>query len=462
MIAIYDQDAPFPVYCRDCWLSDKWDVKTYGQDFDFSKPFFEQFATLLQKVPKLAVINELSENCEFTHFSHKNKNCYLLVGTSECEDSLFCYRTFYAKDCIDCDFLLGGELCYECLECEKLYDCTHCIRCKNSQNLYVCHDCQNCKNCFGCTNLRNKEFCWGNQQLSPEEFKKRLKEQTRSWEKFEALRRSGIFRATKLFQCEHCTGDNVENAKNCHQCFDIAECENCSYCASGTKDANCADTEFIDNSQWCWNGASHELNNNCICCAVVWYSHDMTYCENCVSSHNLFGCIGMRHAEYCILNKPYSKEEYFALRERIIEHMKSTNEWGEYFPFSITPLAYNETIAQDYFPLTKEEVFSFGSRWKEKQKNDYKPSSSKEILSCEACDKNYKIQKQELKFYKKMGLPLPEKCSACRYHQRMKLRNPRQLWDRKCDNCSAEIKTTFAPGRPEKVSCEKCYLNAVD
>ena len=36
--------------------------------------------------------------------------------------------------------------------------------------------------------------------------------------------------------------------------------------------------------------------------------------------------------------------------------MISTGEWGEFFPSSLSPFGYNETVAQEYFPLTREEV----------------------------------------------------------------------------------------------------------
>jgi hypothetical protein len=40
--------------------------------------------------------------------------------------------------------------------------------------------------------------------------------------------------------------------------------------------------------------------------------------------------------------------------------MQSTGEWGEYFPIEVSPFGYNETVAQEYFPLTEEEVNSKG------------------------------------------------------------------------------------------------------
>jgi len=36
--------------------------------------------------------------------------------------------------------------------------------------------------------------------------------------------------------------------------------------------------------------------------------------------------------------------------------MRSTGEWGEFFPHELSPFGYNETVAQEYFPLTEEEV----------------------------------------------------------------------------------------------------------
>ena len=34
----------------------------------------------------------------------------------------------------------------------------------------------------------------------------------------------------------------------------------------------------------------------------------------------------------------------------------SDGEWGEFFPSSLSPFGYNETVAQEYFPMTREEV----------------------------------------------------------------------------------------------------------
>ena len=97
----------------------------------------------------------------------------------------------------------------------------------------------------------------------------------------------------------------------------------------------------------------------------------------------------------------------------------------------------------------------------------------------------YKIIPQELKFLRKMNLPLPRLCPNCRHCQRIKQRNPLKLWHRKCqcagltsenkvyqntadhvhhkkdEHCPSEFETTYAPERPEIVYCEQCYLREV-
>ncbi len=60
-----------------------------------------------------------------------------------------------------------------------------------------------------------------------------------------------------------------------------------------------------------------------------------------------------------------------------------------------------------------------------------------------------------------MNIPVPHKCFDCRSVDRLIIRNPQQLFDRKCDQCSVDIRTTFSPNQKEEVYCEKCYLNLV-
>src|SRR3989344_2610300 len=51
IFSMFHPDAPVKVYEHDYWWSDSWDAIDYGREYDFSKPFFEQFKNLLSQVP---------------------------------------------------------------------------------------------------------------------------------------------------------------------------------------------------------------------------------------------------------------------------------------------------------------------------------------------------------------------------------------------------------------------------
>jgi hypothetical protein len=56
-------------------------------------------------------------------------------------------------------------------------------------------------------------------------------------------------------------------------------------------------------------------------------------------------------------------------------------------------------------------------------------------VECDITKKPFRIIKQELDFYRKYNLPIPHLHPDQRYLERMKLRNPRKLFDRKCNKC---------------------------
>jgi hypothetical protein len=188
----------------------------------------------------------------------------------------------------------------------------------------------------------------------------------------------------------------------------------------------------------------------------------------------LFGCCGLKHGNYQILNKKYSEDEYQKLKLEIITEMKSQGIYGDFFPVKYSPFAYNETSAQEHFFLTLEEIKNRGWQWQKSFGGTFGQGSARaqtlalnnqdeeilnNIFTCNSCNKNYKLIKQELNFYHKHSLLLPNKCHDCRYLLRMKNRNPHKLFHRQCmrPGCINEFETTYAPDRPEKIYCQACY-----
>ncbi len=486
--SMYSDQEPFPIYEQNYWWSDDWDAIEYAQEFDFSLPFFEQFQQLSTVVPRISLVNTNSVNSYYTSHGLNLKNCYVIVGGADSEDCLYGFFIQNCRDVIDADSLVNCELGFSGNASIDCYNCSYFTHCRNCSDSFLLHDCLACKDCLACVGLSHKQYYVFNKAHTKEEYIK-LKAQYCSGkhsdlekmiQKFETLKQTTISPPSYLYNCEECTGDMLFNCAHCKESFDCKNTENCKYLSfspNGLESYDCA-FNAPKGVQFSYENIS-TLGNNMIGNVLVWHGSDTSYSVECHNSKNLFGCIGLKHKQYCVLNKQYSKEEYFILRNKIIEHMEKTKEWGEFFPIELSPFAYNETVAQEYFPMTQNEVLNKGWKWRNNETQtrliaslslgkisndiaDISDSVCDEILACECCGKNYKIQKAELKFYRKMNLPIPRKCPDCRHKERMDLRNPRKLWERKCKKCNTNIQTTFAPERPENIYCEQCYLDFLE
>ena len=503
IISNFSEDHIFPVYEVNYFFTDKWDKFAIGRDFDFNNSFFPQFKDLSKIAPRPSLQRspEYDENSEYTNYAGKNKNCYLIFDSDKNRDSLYSYSINTCEDVVDCYRMDVCELCFQSMDCSKCYNgefFQNCVNCNDSKFL---KNCIGCKNCFGCVNLRNKEYYFLNEKYTQKEYEDKVAKL--ELDKFLNLKnlRNHFTQFVLKFphkfmegvNNENVLGNYLTNCKNAQYCFDSRKLWDCKYVTQAFDDAkNCMDCIEVGDEvelQYECYCLGYGAYNNRFCTHQLGSSSHLDYCYFTPFCKDCFGCIGLHHAQYCILNKQYTKEEYEILVPKIIEHMKKTGEWGEFFPIELSPFAYNETVAQEYFPLTKEEALKRGYKWKEipdQVRNDNGGDDNlvrndsvdwenvpdsitevsddivKEILSCQTCSKQYKIQKAELKFYRKMNLPIPRKCPDCRHADRMKLRNPRKLWKRNCDKCLKEIQTTFAPERPEKVYCEACYLKEVN
>ncbi len=490
IIAMYPSDAIFPVYDNDIWWGDSWDGLEYGRDFDFNRPFFEQIKELHDKVPHFAlgVLKTTMENSDYCNQAGYLKNCYLIYNTDYAERCMYSKGVNRCFDCLDCTKIYDCEACYECM---NSYNCKFCMYLWDSYNSSECHFSYNlvgCKNCFLCVNLQNQNYCFRNEKCSKEEWKKKVSEfrEVYSLEKllemFIEFKSNFPVKRINENNTENCTGDYLVNCKNCEACFDCEYLENSKYCydlkkVDGVSYENYDLSAFGVGVTRCYEGGTVGYNaNHCLFCENAWDSLDVYYSMFCMNNcKNCFGCVGLKKKEYCIFNKQYSKEEYEKMVAKIIEHMVKTGEWGEFFPAEISSFGYNETMAQEYFPLTFEEVLAKGWKWREPDKKEYQkqtyvvPKNIKDVdesicdavLACKETGKNFKIQKAELNFYKKWSLPIPKYCPDVRHLKRLAFRNPRKLWDRKCAQCGVPIKTTYSPERKEKVLCEKCYLKEV-
>src|SRR5438132_1480646 len=67
VISCFSPGSGVTVYDRDYWWTDAWDPLASGADYDFSKPFFEQFKELLGRAPMPALFNGKSTNALYSN-----------------------------------------------------------------------------------------------------------------------------------------------------------------------------------------------------------------------------------------------------------------------------------------------------------------------------------------------------------------------------------------------------------
>ncbi len=485
IISLYSPEKTYTVYCQRCWWSDKWDPFQFSKEFDFKSPFFNQFTDLYKSVPLLAIQNDngvSSENCEYCQDFAFGKNCYLITGSWYLRDSFYGDTLCKGADIVDSTYVYNSELVYESLYCDKLYNCIFVQNSENCQRCVFGFDLKGCSDCFACFGLRQKRFYIFNQPYSETEYKAKMRELRvgssagfqKVKEEFQEWIKQFPRKATNQKNCENCVGNNLFHCKNTTG-FDLFDSENSKYFTRSDKSLFCYDIHQSGNPQWCYESMTPDNSYMVAFSLWCWKDKNVLYSDNCHSSEYLFGCMGLKHAKYCILNKQYTKEEYESLVPQIIEQMAAAGEWGELFPIRMSPFAYNETLVQTFFPLSREEASAAGYVWKDADKKDYLPQMYsipdaiedvpdtivKETLSCQKCHKNYRIIPTEFAFYRKMVLPIPLFCPLCRHSDRFSRSAPHQIFSRKCAKCGKDIQTTYSPDKPETVYCEDCYLSEV-
>lgn len=481
-------DKPYKVYDKEIWYSDAWDAMEFGRDFDFTRPFFEQFHELMQEVPfiALAVYGHM-ENSDYCNDVAYLRNCYLVYDCGKSEDTLYGETFAFLKDCMEVLSLAKCELCYECVSCLDSYGLKFSRFCRNCSDSWFLRDCIGCRNCFACANLHQKEYHIYNKPVPRGEYESFIAHfnsgsfaaLSKARAEAEEFFKSQPVKATRGVQTVDCLGEWINSSKGAFYCFNCNDLEDCRYCTDVIMGAkSCMDVHvWGDNTERCYNccivgEGAHRL---LCCCFTGFDASDIYYSYYCTRGvRDLFACIGLQKKQYCIFNKQYTRAQYQELSKRIIEHMRATGEWGSYFPPQFSPFGYNESLAFNYFPLTREEVLRRGWQW-----SDFEaPVKARSVISaeqipdqisrvednivdlavtCETSGKPFKIIAKELENYRRANLPVPHRHPEERHRDRLHLRQEYGLWDRPCAQCCTVVPAAYAPDSDAIVYCEECY-----
>ena len=129
------------------------------------------------------------------------------------------------------------------------------------------------------------------------------------------------------------------------------------------------------------------------------------------------------------------------MRDRIIEKLKKSGDWGEFSRCRFRRLIQRDNRAE-YYPTTKEEAQNSGKVERRGQGNSSRQPSNyrtkkfrfnfKEILP--AFPQNYRLVKQELDFYKNTNFRFRANASFPA-HGPFEMRTPYKSFDRACTKC---------------------------
>ncbi len=447
---------------------------------------------------------------EYIYQSKNVTNSFRIRGS---EESKYCQNILNGphKDCYDqTNFGENSELVYESLQCGiNVYNLQFCVGSySNNKHLRYSIYCQSSSDLFGCVSIRSKQYCILNKQYTKEEYERlvpRIIEHMNSMPYVDRLGRQyryGEFFPSELSPLEYNLTVGYEEFPLLreealaagYRWYDRPRQERPRLlrlrAGRGLQvlqpDAGSEAVLRYDDLGPAGRAAlrMHGGWVQRLPQSVRWYQpgqpRHLLLLHGDVFAQSLWLRRG-QHGQYLILNKQHTKEEYEALVPRIIEHMRGTGEWGEFFPSSISPFAYNEALSSDWLPLVKEAALALGAKWRDPDPRDFQPQTydvpddsadvseviTQQLLACVDCRQNFKIIPHELSFYKLHKLPIPERCPQCRHEGRMSKRNPRHLWHRQCacaqsnhdhqGQCPVNFETSYSPDRLEIVYCESCY-----
>src|SRR3989344_3787641 len=498
-VSIFHPDAPYCVYCPKCWWSDGWDPYVYGRDYDFSRPFFEQISELWHEVPQcgLFVDSTTLVNSDYVNHAGHAKNCYLIFQADFNEECAYGISLQNNKSLVDSSFCLKSELCYDTAHSYKNSRCVG-LRSQVAESIdcMFLRDCMNCQNCFASANLRNKKYYIFNKPYTKEQYFEEIKKYDlgsyrtyqdiqkqahNHWKKFPPKPAMDEFSIAS-------SGSYYFQTKNCIRCFEVVGAEDSKFLfwLSLPPINNCYDVSAGGNNiqlmyESCAVGENSAQLKFCFNSGIN--LHHAEYAVWCIGGGNIFWSASLKKGQYAILNKRYPKEEYHAFREKIIRHMNEmpytdskgrVYRYGEFFPPAMSPFAYNETLAQRFFPLSREEAVDYGYGWYDSKESshvitqepedvpdhikDASDSILNEIIRCGTCAKGVKIIPMELAFLRNMNLPLPRRCPFCRigaqFGQWVK---GLRVFTRICSHCQSVFETNYSQEEVEYILCKQCY-----
>lgn len=483
VISMYDPESSVPLLPQAEWYAARADGRLgeeYTHVYTPDRSFFDQWTEFSRRVPRPAIFQDpQNERCDWVVYTFGSKDCYQTFGGGMNEHVLYSEQGVQCKHASDLTLCDETEWSYDCVHCPNCSHTFYSQQCERCVNVSFSLGCVSCRDCFGCTNLKGKQFCFLNEQLTEEAYRQRLSEvdlrdasvvdlwrekiQTECWDK--AVRRTGYTPGS-----ERANGDDLHDSRDVSG-ISLYQCERVydSFAAMESKDSYVISSAIAEqslNSTYIKRAYGNRMCLSSDGCIDIEYSESLDGCEHC------FACIGLSRKKFCLFNVQYTEEEYWKRVDQIKTDMVKRGEYGQFFPYSASPFAYNTAHSDTFAPLTQEEVSRLGGRW-------YAfPDAQVEALSiddlplklqqttdavlqnayrCPVSGRAFRYVKPELELHRMLGVALPRIHPTIRRKARMRKDGAIRLWSRTCEECQLPVQARSAPGSAGRILCTECF-----
>lgn len=416
----------------------------HGLDYGVDMPFQEQFQKLFQSIDFSNTISfGKNENTEYADIIIGSKDVYLSgVVVTSCEYILYSSNIKEgSRWIINSSVVMDhSENIYMSSVVMKGYNIFYSRFINNCNNIWFSTNLIGCSECFGCNWLQNQSYCINNKNYSKEDYFKYKNELLKKKSEYMTWYNTTLQILWDNIASKNITGHSIINSWNIENGYFIYNSEDGrNVILGGTLGTN----QYIFDA--CWYGSpygnhfygvasagwwdNYYLSCHISECSNIYYSYFLISCTFCL------GCVGLKNKSFCILNKQYTKEEWYILADKIFSQMNQNGTLGDFFPGNMNPFYFNDTMAyliDDSF--SKEEVEKDGYMWRDDVIRIDIPEWSEIVRSNELdtyqwyvrdgnwqinpdimtkviVDKKrnyYKIVPMEYEFLMKHALPLPE------------------------------------------------------
>jgi len=469
------------------------DFSEKGTDYQTDQPFFDQFRKLQLAVPTNATRNFQKVENSIAMGSGKCVNSYF-VCASEAKNSFFTLTSIELEGTCMAVWSDSATDCFMLSDSSEVHSSKFVIdsyQVLNSQFVCLCKD---VADCFFVTNQSHKRFMWKDEQLTEEEYKKRLAEidfscrskmEELAKEFYDYLNTKAVWPERTVINSPDCTGEYLIDCNNLKHSFGCVKSYDSFWVShiynQSNNDAFCSGLAW--GCDYCYQ--SSDLGK---CSKIKFGNHlvsclEMEYCTNCYNCEFCFGCVGLNHKKYHIFNKEYSEEEYWTRVDELKCAMLERGEYGDFFPLEFAPGYYKQGGPTLYMMAEPEELEAMGALQFDPESEGAvgidldkatDPIASSEVPDCfpedanewvgkpildESINRRYSFIQPEIDYYKKHQLPLPTTHFTRRVQNLSWLMNAAKFEQRECGKCNKSIEVAMNKTFPDRiVYCMDCYF----